>query len=296
MPDVNPLFIRINNDNGPFGKIIKIYIFKLMYYKLLDEKVPQESIEYKLKNLLNESWEELPKKLKRHEIDFGEIWEDDEENEKNLNLNSFLSIDSPEEENEFLNECRKFEIIRNKKISDYFDENYIQNNKLDLFLSISMNKIISNLGSKNNLYIDEYNDFSQYSDILFKNLRKNIKDLIFLFYKEKKYNDILKPKIEQLKKSIKIGGEPFESLLYGFRFCVQSLLNNDIDNESQQYLYSSILSQNCLNTIQNYFIPGIYDARYHIKTISEIENYFKNKRKYWMLCMQLWLLLFYRYK
>ena len=205
--------------------------------------------------------------------------EKEEENTKNYNLYSFLMnylliIDSVDEENDFLNENKKFEIIRKKNFSDCFDENYVQYNNLDIFLAISMNKIISNLGLENNPNINEYNDFSQYSDILFRNFGKNIKDLIFLFYKEKTFNEKLKPKIEQLKKNIKIGGEPFESLLYGFRFCLQSLLKNNVDdNNNEKYLYSSILSHDCLNAIQNYFIPGNHNARnLKLETLSDIER------------------------
>ena len=125
--------------------------------------------------------------------------------QKKYNLYSFsvnylLIIDSVDEEKDFLNESKKLEIIRKKNFSDYFDENYFQYNNLDIFLAISMNKIISNLRFENNHNINEYKDFSKYSDILFKNFGKDIKHLIFLFYKEKTFNEKLKPKIEQLKK------------------------------------------------------------------------------------------------
>ena len=263
MSSVENLLVKIAKNNNSFGKIIKIYIFKLYF------------------NLFNKNWEKfLNYNFKFHQIDFCDILEEkEEENTKNYNLYSFLMnylliIDSVDEENDFLNENKKFEIIRKKNFSDCFDENYVQYNNLDIFLAISMNKIISNLGLENNPNINEYNDFSQYSDILFRNFGKNIKDLIFLFYKEKTFNEKLKPKIEQLKKNIKIGGEPFESLLYGFRFCLQSLLKNNVDdNNNEKYLYSSILSHDCLNAIQNYFIPGNHNARnLKLETLSDIER------------------------
>ena len=82
-----------------------------------------------------------------------------------------------------------------------------------------------------------------------------------------------------MKKNIKIGGEPFESLLYGFKFCIQSLLKNNVDNNNEKYLYSSILSRDCLNAIQNYFISGNYNARnLKLETLSDIERNVKKSR------------------
>ena len=75
-------------------------------------------------------------------------------------MNYLLIIDSVDQEKDFLNESRKFEIIQKKNFSDCFDENYFQYNNLDIFLPISMNKIISNLGFENNPNINEYKDFS----------------------------------------------------------------------------------------------------------------------------------------
>ena len=46
-----------------------------------------------------------------------------------------------------------------------------------------MNKIISNLGLKENPNKSEYSEFSKISDSLFNNFEESIKDLIFLFYK-----------------------------------------------------------------------------------------------------------------
>ena len=74
-------------------------------------------------------------------------------------------------------------------------------------------------------------------------------------------------------------------MLYGFRICVQSLLNkketnNNIgdssnasnENIENQFLYSSILSDDCLNTINNYFIPGNDTARnLKLETLKDIE-------------------------
>ena len=40
------------------------------------------------------------------------------------------------------------------------------------------------------------------------------------------------------------------------------MLKKNVDNNNnEKYLYSSILSQDCLNAIQNYFIPDNHNAR-----------------------------------
>ena len=80
----------------------------------------------------------------------------------------------------------------------------------------------------------------------------------------------MKPKIP-LEKG-KINQKIFEILLYGFRYCVQTLNNNN-DKKS---LFSSILSKNCINTIEHSFIPGNDNKEdLHISTLESIEFHFK---------------------
>ena len=50
----------------------------------------------------------------------------------------------------------------------------------------------------------------------------------------------------------------YEAILYGFRFCVNSLnLSENQKKDENSLLFPSLLSDRCQNTIENSFIPGI---------------------------------------
>ena len=262
MLDVNSLFKPMNNKDSEFRYILKIYVFKIVF------------------NLLNKNWEDLLNyNFCHHQIYFYDILDEieKEENEKSSSflINYFLPINYEEEEKEFLQQNEIFEIFKNRNFLNFPVD--IQNDNFDIFLTISINRIISNLGLKYYSNKPEYSNFSKLCENLFENYGNSLRDLLFLFYNEKKFNNILKPKIEKLKKNKNFEGNLFESLLYGFRFCVHSLLNKNINNEnSEKFLYSSILSKLCLNTINEYFIPGNFSIRdLRLETIKDIENYLK---------------------
>ena len=131
-----------------------------------------------------------------------------------------------------------------------------------MFLSLAINKIISNLFLKEYLGLGEgsehYNHLCKYFEKNFKKINKNLKALLNLFFKKNDFEKILKPKYIEQTKDKNIKGEPYESLLYGLRFCTKSLLkiNKDKKNEKQKYLFSSILSDECFKMIKENFIPG----------------------------------------
>ena len=119
---------------------------------------------------------------------------------------------------------------------------------------MSINNIFSNYELKNYLEIDKNLGFSSVYESIINdyNCNQNLKDLLSLFFKVSDYKEKLKLKIDEQKNDKIFENDPFESLLYGFRFCVQSL--NFKKND--KLLYSSIFSKNCQNVIKQSFIPG----------------------------------------
>ena len=218
-------------------KVIKIYILKLLY------------------NLTNKNWEKLSnEKLFKIIIQDNNNFNQQQFNSKYL-LNFFIPDIS------FENENKKFiETIygneKEEKTSKILEEN------IDLFLSLAINKIISNLFLQSYLDLGEgseyYNHLCKYFEKNFKKINKNLKALLNLFFKKNDFEKILKQKYVEQTKDKNIKGEPYESLLYGLRFCAQSLLkiNKDKKNDKQKYLFSSILSDECFKMIKENFIPG----------------------------------------
>ena len=142
------------------------------------------------------------------------------------------------------------------------------------FLLIAINKIISNLGLKNYMADkDEYQNFSSFIKSLFKTdfkISDKIKNLLYLFFDEKTFVEKMKPKLVDEKGLI--DPQFFEMILYGFRFCFNTLYGD----ENGDYLYKSILKRDCIEIIEKSFIPGIdIEEDLHLKTLSLIEEHFE---------------------
>ena len=66
----------------------------------------------------------------------------------------------------------------------------------------------------------------------------------------------------------------FEILLYGYRYCVNTLDN--IDNKNGNLLFKSLLSKDCINIIEKSFIPGNDDKEdLHISSLDSMDMHFK---------------------
>ena len=102
---------------------------------------------------------------------------------------------------------------------------------------------------KNDERSDYYKHLCKYFGKRFKKINKNLKSLLNLFFVRDNFEKIIKPKYEEQTKDKNIIGEPYESLLYGLRFCAQTLsqIDKDKKKDKQKYLYSSILSDECFN-------------------------------------------------
>ena len=233
--------IRGTGSDNKLRKVIMIYVFKLFF------------------NLMNKNWDEFTGyDYQNKQIEFFEILSNDEFESQNTYLAKYLLPSEPQEYekiNDQFNEYKQKNIEENPNLFGDF----IKNNGLDAFIIVSINQFISKLMCKN---IDkEFSNFSKMCDQIFKDYDANLKKLLFLFLNEEQYENILKPKIEQQKNEISCEGDSFESLLYGYRFCVESLSNNN--NNS---LYKLMLTQGCLNAIKKSYIPGNYN------TIENIDN------------------------
>ena len=251
------VFKDIKNKN--FSNVIKIYFLKLFYYLLKDydefEKYKFEEIGINFKN---------------------EIKKEDKV-KKNENMLSYFLL--PLDEGDYSKYEEELNIFmkntnfdpNNKEI-----ENLIEKDGIDIFLLITINKIIGNLGLENYDSKDTYKKFSIYAKSLLSNnnkLKKNkeLCNLLNLFYDSQIYLKKIKPKLILEKGSF--NKDMFEILLYGYRYCVNTLDNSN--NNGDNFLYQSLLSKNCINAIEKSLIPGndIKDDL-HIATLETINFHF----------------------
>jgi hypothetical protein len=187
----------------------------------------------------------------------------------------------PLDEDDYKKYCEgmnKFEIMRKDKFGAKHDElnELIQNYGINIFLDISINKIISKLGL-NNYILDknEYQMFSSCIKLMIKESKNKINEkickLLYLYYDDKTYIEKMKPIISD--KNGLINQQLFEILLYGYRFCANTLDNQN--QEDKNYLYKSLLIKDYLNVIEKCYIPGIDGVTdYHLETYDEVINHF----------------------
>ena len=166
-----------------------------------------------------------------HNIDFineFKIIDKDNENQDMLNY-YFIPLDSEDiyrrfmEEFKFFDSCRrnKFPLTEITKMAYY-----IKTNGIDMFVAMSLNKIISNLGLKNisQQKKNNYHNLSTFTKNLITNYYKfkspNMNDLLSLFFDENVYTSKMKPKFMKGKN---INQKLFEIILHSYRYCVQTL-------------------------------------------------------------------------
>ena len=160
----------------------------------------------------------------------------------------------------------------------------INKNGLDLFLIMTLNKIISNLPLSNFENKDFYKNLCDFAKKIFNPDKRpqytnELFKILFLFFDSNNYNEKIKSKL--INENGKIDIQIFEALLYGFRFCVNSLYDESNKKPDLiKYLYPSLLSANCEETIANSFIPGNDDKQdLHLITLEDIERHLNKKDK-----------------
>lgn len=124
---------------------------------------------------------------------------------------------------------------------------------------------------------DEYKNFSSYIKSLFGSnykLNPEIKKLLFLFYDEHNYMEKIRGKLANGDDIL--NQQIFEIILYGFRFCINTIINNT-NNNNDDLLFASFLKENGIDMIKKSLIPGINGIEYlRLNALEDIENHFKN--------------------
>ena len=262
MGNIKEIIDCINKINRKeFSKVIKIYTLKLIF------------------NLKNNNFEEFKNfEFEKCGLNFYKELQGNKKSGDIMLTYFFL----PSDKEDF----KKYEDILDAfmKNSNFNEnnkglENLLDKNGLDLFLLLIFNKIISNLALSNFDLKDSYKNFCNYAKSIFefnrrKILRKDLMQLLFLFFDSMNYRQKTRPKISDEKG--KIDSHIFEALLYGFRFCVNSLLFEKGENQdTKSFLFASMLSKDCQRTIEKSFIPGNDNKEdLHITTLESIKFHF----------------------
>ena len=251
-----------NISNKNFAKVIKIYTLKLIY------------------NLKNCNFEEFQNyEFEEKGIKF---YKEIEGQKNSGDMLTYFFMPSSSKEFELYDEILGAYIKNSNFSIDNKDlENYLEKYGLDLFLILILNKVISNLPLTKNQAMDSYKNFCNYAKTIFTNNKnihyvKELWALLSLFFDSYTYNSKTKDKISVEKDKIDI--QIFEILLYGFRFCANSLYfkkNEKID--IKKLLFPSILTKDCKKIIDNSLIPGIDDKEdLHVFNLESIQFHLNN--------------------
>ena len=218
------IFNFIKSLSDDFSRVLKIYIFKLFY------------------NFMNSNFNEFKNyDFKENFIDFLE--EFDLGTENNFLAYFFLPLND-DDYNNYIKEVNLFDLYQSNNFKSETKElaNMIKNYGLDIFISISINKIISNIGIQNYLINkSEYFNFSSFIKALFEHdfkISNNLKKLLYTLYDNNIFQGKVRKYLEQ--ENGVINPKIFEIILYGFRFSVNVLGNEDNENNDKNYLYKSL--------------------------------------------------------
>ena len=247
--------------NKELLKVIKIYILKLIF------------------NLMNNNYEEFKNfKFEENGIGFYKEFESTKKTSDIMLTYFFL----PSE----LNDYGKYNEILNDYIKDTnFHNNakeieaHIDNKGLDLFLLVVLNKIISNLPLENFENKDIYKNFSIFAKKIFNTnnkpqFSKELCLLLNLFFDSSDYKNKTKKNIS--KEIGKIDLQVYEALLYGFRFCANTLYFEKGEKpDIKNLLFPSMLTKDCQRLIDSSLIPGNDNKNdLHIITLDSIKFHF----------------------
>ena len=235
--------------------MVRIYILKILF------------------NVKNRNWNEFLHYELIKDKNFDSIFNDSNNTESSSQyylLNYLIPADENDEK-QFKEEIRNFtetiEIKENDNCSSS-ESTPIEETKeinktkeiknIDVFLSMAIDTIISNLLLLEYLESNEgngnYRKLCNYYKKNPANLNEKLKELLNLFFDYNNFATKFKPKFEEQTKEKNIRGEPYESLLYGLRFCAQTLAKENNDND--KLLYASIFSDKCKDIMWQSFIPG----------------------------------------
>ena len=232
----------INGDNSIY-KMIRIYIYKVLYNNLgIDAFTNQKIIDkYKLKE-----YKDFDKLIPVKELD--NIYKIDYQI-------ITLKGDYYEQANKVIEKYQKDNFKSQIKKTDFDLEEF----GIDNFYIISYNLILSNLQSEKLDF--NTNFFKNICEPLFKE-NKLLFKAIELFYNPTKYKDI--------KRSFQINPNNIKSILFGYRYCL-----NTLSSKKTKGIFYPLYDNNYLNFLKDQFYPGNDTTPNNI--YSSIINHFKKK-------------------
>ena len=246
--------IKVINDKKALNKMIRLYIYKILYNK------------YKIDAFLNKN-NILKYKLEEYE-DFKEFLKciDDEQ----INY-GFKTLDNDNYE-------RIYKILGNKKNDKYKNkikkEEIGDNLHIDNFYIAASNLILIRLKSEEFKTSEIYINF-------YENICKPL-------YENNKYSGLIQflfnPKeFREIKEKYKIDSNNIEAILFGYRYCLNELLSDEIDDDinndnNKNYIYSSLYDKANSSYLSDKYYPGsdTRDEPYY-ELYSKIQNHFNEK-------------------
>ena len=147
-------------------------------------------------------------------------------------------------------------IKNNFNLETKFILKYLNKENIDIFYIVISNEILSKI----DLNYGIYSQFSTFFQNLLEeqeNISDTFKSVISLLIKENTFNSITKKTILSKKKDdlISIDYYLYEIILTIMRFCLLISFNQKMNN-----FYYNLLTNNCIYTIDNSFIPGIDES------------------------------------
>ena len=240
------IIIDICNGNNSICKIIRLFIFKVIYNNFTKDLYCNKDYisEYKL----NE-------------------YRDYKDLIQNKNLDNIYKIDSEvktlknEYFKKFYQAIKKYEKENYKNMIDINDYKIIKIG-IDNFYIATFNSTLSNLQLKD--YNINENFYKNICKLLFREKELLLKALE-LFYEPKKYNEI--------KNNYNISQNNIKSLLFGYRYCLNELYSKNIEG-----IYYPLYDKNNINYLCEKYYPGndIKNIPYY-ELLSKIKKHFEEK-------------------
>jgi len=233
----------INGDN-PIYKMIRIYIYKILYNNFgINVFINNNMInKYRLKD-----YKDFNNFIKTEELN--NIYKID------YQIRS-LKDEYYEESNEVIEKYKKDNFNTPIKINDFDIEEY----GVDNFYIISYNLLLSNLEKENS--DSKANFFKNICVPLFKKNNELLFKAIQLFYDPKKY--------EKIKTKYDINSNNIKAILFGYRYCL-----NELSSQKEKGIYYPLYTDDYLTYLKEQFYPG-NDSKFNY-VYSKIIDHFMTK-------------------
>ena len=236
--------IDIFNGNGPIYKMLRLYIYKILYNN------------YQIDIFIN------PEKIKIYKLEKYNDFETLIQNNKEL-INIYKIADKIKTINDdYYDEAKK--VIEKYKKEDFKNPMKIKDFDLedigiDNFYAVSYNIALTNLQMDKS---DHNKDFyKNICEILFrKGNNQMLLKVIQLFYDPTTY--------KKIKEDFKINSNNIKALLFGYRFCLNEI-------SSKKGIYYPLYDSSNINYLKEKLYPG-NDTKFN-KVYSNIINHFKYK-------------------